>query len=272
MLDKMIHVNSRNETLDFLSLGIFVNYNDLRDYEWQVTSDSYGRITGFTKGIVKKTIPFVFYVSEAKANEIKNTFYEHFDKDVLSLSKGFFEINGYKYYCYVTKSVKSNYLANKRLLYLSLEVTTDDAFWIKERVYSIDFKQSVDSGGLQYPFRYPFTYKKSTSVNIMNENFVESDGIIRVYGNAINPLVQVGDNIYQVNVTIDASEYIEINTKEKTIYKYSSYGEGTNIFHLRNKEYDVFKKIPSGQINVTVNDEFKIDIVCFERRGEPKWN
>ena len=95
MLDRITHINSNNETLDFTSLGIFVNYNDLRNFEWIVKSNN-NRITGFYKGIVKKTIPFVFLVAnQQKANEIKNQFYEHFEIDILKKEKGYFEINGY---------------------------------------------------------------------------------------------------------------------------------------------------------------------------------
>lgn len=63
MLDRIIHVNSNNEVLDFSSLGMYVNYNDLRDFEWQVKTKN-DRITGFYKGVVKKTIPFVFLVAD----------------------------------------------------------------------------------------------------------------------------------------------------------------------------------------------------------------
>ena len=40
MLDKFTHTNSKGETLDFLSLGIFANENELRDYEWSYTTSS----------------------------------------------------------------------------------------------------------------------------------------------------------------------------------------------------------------------------------------
>ena len=66
MLDKLIHVNHLNEVLDFNDLHIFNDDNDLRDYEWSVTSAN-DKITGFTKGIVTKTIPFVFNVSIDRA-------------------------------------------------------------------------------------------------------------------------------------------------------------------------------------------------------------
>lgn len=272
MLDKIIHVNSRNETLDFNSIGMYINSNSMRDYEWSVLSDN-NRITGFEKGIVKKTIPFVFNVDYDKASELKNLFYEHFEIDVLNRQKGYFEINGYKYYCYLTKSVKSEYLINKSMLKLSIEVTTDEPYWIKEKTYSIDFLNATgETDALKYAFTYPFTYRGRESINIQNDAFIESNAIIRIFGYAENPMIKIGENVYQLNCTIKENEYVEIDTMNKTIYHYSSVGDKTNYFSTRNKEYDVFKPIPSGIANVSANEYFKIDIVIIESRGEPRWN
>lgn len=271
MLERFTHTNSKGETLDFVSLGIFINYNQLRNYEWSVQSEN-NQIKGFTRGIVKKTIPFVFYVSEEKSNLIKDMFFEHFEIDVLTGRKGYFLINGYKYHCFVTKSVKSDYLISERHLKISVETTTDTPYWKKEKTSTIDFKNITgETNALKYPFAYPFTYKGSNSVNVINEAFFESDAIIRVYGEAINPLVMIGDNVYQVNDAISEKEYIEINTSERTIYKFSVFGDKTNIFEKRNKQYDIFKRVPSGSNIVSANGLFKVDIVIMDKRSEPKW-
>lgn len=272
MLDRITHINSNNETLDFTSLGIFVNYNDLRNFEWIVKSNN-NRITGFYKGIVKKTIPFVFLVADQqKANEIKNQFYEHFEIDILKKEKGYFEINGYKYYCYAIKSTKSKYLIDKRLLYLSVEITTDDSYWIKETTYTVDFTSSSSRTVTKYPFTYPFTYSVPKTVNVVNDSFTDTDMIMRIYGRCTNPIINISDNTYQLYVTLNAEEYAEIDTFKKTITKYSSNGVRSNIFNSRNKSYDAFKKIPQGSFDITTVGVEKVDIVLIERRGEPRWD
>jgi hypothetical protein len=270
MLDVITHTNSNNETLDFTSLGIFVNYNDLRNFEWGVKSKN-GKITGFSKGIVNKTIPFVFLVDQQKANEIKNQFYEHFEIDILKEEKGYFEINGYKYYCYAIKSTKSKYLIDKRLLYLDVGITTDDSDWIKETTYTADFSSSTAKTVTKYPFTYPFTYSAPKSVNIINDFFTDSHAVIRIYGRCTNPIVNINDNTYQLYVDLNAEEYAEIDTFKSTITKYSSNGVQSNIFNSRNKSYDTFKKIPQGSFDVTAAGAKKVDIVLIERRSEPKW-
>lgn len=271
MLDKFTHTNSANETLDFNALGIYANYNDLRDFEWSVQTYN-ERITGFYKGIEEKTIPFTFVVDKEKAAEIKNKFYEHFEKDVASLKKGFFEINGYKYYCYITKSAKANYLINKKILNLSIKTKSDKPYWIKETTKTVNFaQQEQSSDALVYSFTYPFIYRGGNSVNFTNDNFTSSELLIRIFGPAENPLVVINDNIHQVNAAIDSTEYLEISTEEKTIYKYSKFGDKTNLFNYRNKSYNIFKPMPAGPVSITANGDFKIELVMIEKRGEPKW-
>ena len=270
MLEKFTHTNSNNETLDFTELCIYANYNDLRDFEWTV-SQSNDKITGFYKGVVKKTIPFVFLVDAEKANEIKNKFYEHFEIDILTKRTGYLELNGYKYYCYVTKSVKSLYLASKGYLKLDVELVSDNSLWYKETLRTIDFSESEIEGSLTYPFTYPFTYGGDNTSTIVNEDFTESDAIIRVYGACENPVVRLNDIVYRVNASLEEGEYLEIKTKDKTLYKFDNKGVQTNIFHLRDKENSPFQKIPSGTLTVNANGKFKVDIVIIEARGEPKW-
>lgn len=271
MHEKITHTNSNNETLDFTALGILVNYNDLRDYEWGIKTKN-DKITGFYKGIVKKTIPFVFCVDEHEADEIKNRFYEHFEIDVLQKKKGYFEINGYKYYCFAVKSVKSNYLINKRHLHINVGIATDDSYWIKETSYTADFSSSSVRAVTKYPFTYPFTYSAPMSVNVINEFFTDSHAIIRIYGRCTNPIVNVNENTYQLYVDLNTGEYAEIDTFKRTITKYSSNGTQSNIFNSRNKSSDTFKKIPQGSFDITTVGVEKIDIVLIERKGEPKWS
>ena len=271
MRDVIKHTNSKNETLDFSSLGILVNYNDLRDYEWGVKTKN-DKITGFYKGVVKKTIPFVFCVDEHAADEIKNRFYEHFEIDVLQKKKGYFEINGYKYYCFAVKSVKSNYLISKRHLHINVGIATDDSYWIKETPYTVDFSSSSARTVTKYHFTYPFTYSAPKTVSIVNDSFNDTDMIMRVYGTCTNPIVNISNNTYQLYLTLNAGEYAEIDTFKRTITKYSNNGVQSNIFDTRSKSYDTFEKIPQGSFNVTTVGVVKVDIVLVERRGEPKWS
>ena len=73
--------------------------------------------------------------------------------------------------------------------------------------------------------------------------------------------------IYKIN-----DEYLEIDTKERTIFSYSKYGEKRDLFHFRGKERsNFFEKFPSGTSTVAWNGMFKAELIIYETRGEPKW-
>lgn len=275
MRENFKHINSKNETLDFLSLGITINYNDMRDYEWMYSATN-DKITKFSKGIVKKTIPFIFYCSEAEATNIKNRFYEHFEKDVLNLEQGYFLINDYRLYGYVTKSVKSDYLVSKRLLYLTIEYTCQNPNWVKESEYSLHGSTAIDGSEEStktYPYTYSYVYGKSTGKETF---FVESlkscEFKMIVYGATTNPQVTINDHLYNVNVSLNDGEYLVIDSRNKEIYKVAIDGTKTNAFDLRNLENYIFEPLLSGTNTIVWSSGFSFDLIVFEERSEPKWD
>lgn len=289
MRDKITHTNSLGETIDFSASRIYIEQNDLRDFEWKVVSKN-ERITGMTKGIVKKTIPFVISVDSARANEVKNMFFEHFEKDILRKAQGFFEINGYKLYGYVTKSVKSSYLIHKRCLKLTIEYTCDNPYWIKETTTSYigaenDIRSSIVgvavvgyatvSGGdsASYPYGYNYGYDSFANSNqpLVNNHYDDSDFIMIINGKTNNPIIDIDKNRYELNYEINENEYVIINSSEKTITLHKNDGTEVNIYNYRNKKEYIFAKIPSGEHSVSWNGDFDFSITLIGKRSEPEW-
>lgn len=275
MREKFKHINSKDETLDFLSLGITINYNDMRDYEWMYNATN-DKITSFSKGIVKKTIPFIFYCSETEATNIKNRFYEHFEKDVLNLQQGYFLINDYRLYGYVTKSVKSNYLSSKRLLYLTIEFTCENANWVKENkhpFYSSKTNDDDQGSTKTYPYKYSYTYGKSKGKETFYVDSLKScEFKMIVYGSATNPQITINEHLYNVNVSLNEREYLVVDSRNKEIYKVANDGTKTNVFEFRNLENYIFEPMKSGANTVVWSDGFLFDLYVFEERSEPRWD
>ena len=69
--------------------------------------------------------------------------------DASTREYGYFLLNGYKYYCYLTKSTKTNYNIRKRYLELSIEIATDKPYWIKETIKEINFAKEETSNALK---------------------------------------------------------------------------------------------------------------------------
>ena len=139
MLEKLKYKNHVNEVFDFGKNGIFVDTNDLHDYEWTVTNKG-NRIAALDRSVSKRNLPItIICETEEKGLAARNKLLEVTEKDVLALQHGRIIIGDYYFRCFVTKSKKSEYLTSKRLMKLTLTLTSDFPYWVKETISSFGF-------------------------------------------------------------------------------------------------------------------------------------
>ena len=274
MLEKIKYINHINETLDFGTKKLFVNENDLRDFAWEVTSKN-NRISGFSKGIVKKTIPIIMKVDTVEEGiRLRNKLFEVFEKDVLAVKHGKIIIGDYYLKCFVTESTKSEYLIHKGYMRIDVKVTTDFPYWVKETTTKFNYSKAGAMGkNLDYNRDYPSDYASNLiGTTLNNTNFAVSNFKMYIFGACESPVVTIAGHNYAVNVSLSANEFLTIDSVNKTIVKTLSNGRTENCFNLRDKSSYIFEKIPSGNLNVSSSADFKFDVVLLEERGEPKWN
>ena len=285
MLEKITYINHINESIEFGSNGIYVNENDLHDFDWTTNSDN-NKISSFSRGIVTKTIPLIIKcdsVSEGLA--IKNRLFEIAEKDVLTTTHGKLVIGDYYLKCFFRGSKKSDYLIHKGYMQVKVTVTTDYSSWIKES--TVVFRPTVSTDGtgvataseinyekrnFDFNYDFPFDYtSEMLNKTLNNTGFVDSAFKLIVYGSCINPIIYIGGHAYEVDVEIGEDEHLTIDsmTKKITLTKYN--GEEVNCFQYRNRESYIFQKIPTGQNIVTWDGDYGFDVVLYEERSEPKW-
>ena len=271
MLEQLKYKNHQNEVFEFGIDGIFVNLNDLHDYEWTVQKKG-NKISAFTYSIKNKKLPVIIMCdTEEKGIAAKNKLLEVAEKDVLAMQYGQVIIGDYYMKCYVTKSQKKDYLTNKRYMEVTLTLTTDRPYWVKE------IKSSFSMGGggsayLDYSYDYPVDFCTDvSSQEFFNTGFISTNFKLIIYGACTNPTITIAGHTYQVNCTVGANEYLTIDSIEKRIYLTSNTGAETNKFNDRNKESYIFEKIPAGVCTVGWNGDFGFDIILLEERSEPKW-
>lgn len=274
MLERLKYKNHMNEVFDFGANGIFVNANDLRNYEWAVTTKG-KRITALDYSVATKTLPVVILCStEAKGIEARNKLFEITEKDVLAMQHGRIIIGDYYFKCFVTKSEKSSYLTSKRYMTVNLVLTSDYPYWVKETTFVF---RKLDDGGntsqyLDYSFDYPFDYTATTGVrDVDNTGFVGTNFRMVIYGACVNPAVYINGHQYQVNCTVAAGEYLTIDSIAKTIHLTAVGGTVINKFNDRHRDSYIFEKIQPGNNTVLWEGSFGIDITLLEERSEPKW-
>lgn len=280
MLEKITFMNHINEQLVFGGTdGLYANYSDLHDYAWSYTSEN-NRISSFTMGIVKKSIPIVICCSsEAQGISLKNKLMEYAEKDVLAKQHGKIIIGNYYLKCFITGSKKGKYLISDRYMTATLTVTTDYPQWVKESTTSFRTSGTVVIDGttttkrnFDYNFDFPFDYtSEMKNKTLNNTGFVGTNFKLIIYGAAINPAVHIASHTYQVNCSIGDNEYLTIDSLAKTITLTKQGGTTVNEFNYRNRASYIFEKIPAGNNTVAWDGDFGFDVVLLEERSEPKW-
>lgn len=275
MLDKSIYINHLNQKIEFGSDGLFITGSNARNYEWQYDTN-YDEITNFRKGVVVKNMTiFILKPTKVEAIEAANNLHAVFERDVLAEKRGKLIIDGY--YCkgYFIASEKPAWNDAKRYMTFNVKFASDSADWISESTTT--FKK-ITSGMIiadevkRYPNKYPYRYSnENSSGDIINHSIVPSDFIIRVYGAIQNPIVSIAGHPYQVNVSLDESEYMEINSKEQSIIITKKNGEKVNAFWNASRQGYIFEKIPSGRSVVSWDGSFSFDVIVFDTRSEPLW-
>lgn len=272
MLEQLKYKNHMNEVFEFGKDGIYVDLNDLHDYEWTVSKKN-NKISAISYNVSKRKLPVTILCETAQQGiAARNKLLEIMEKDVLSMQHGQIIIGDYYFKCFVTKSAKSNYLFDKRYMSLTLTLTSDYPYWVKEANTAFRSSGGGSTGGLDYPLAFPFDYYSQLfGGELQNSNFVSSNFKIVIYGSCTNPAVTIGDHTYQVNCSVDADEYLTIDSTEKKVYITTNTGAIVNKFNDRNKNFYIFEKIKPGQHAVTWNGSYSVDIVLLEERSEPKW-
>lgn len=164
---------------------------------------------------------------------------------------------------------------------INLSFVAEKSVWIKElktEFLSTSHETSEASGtakGLKSPpYGYPYDYlaEDSTHMTITNNAITDAAVVIIINGYAYNPSVRIGSNLYEFDLTVERGEYLKIDGLNKEAVLVDLAGNSESVFGYRNKEHDLFAKIPEGNNAVSWNGAFEFTVTLYEERTEPKWN
>lgn len=275
MLEKFIYENHLGQRFTGLDHGVYLNYNDLRDYSWSHDTIN-GRISRFYRAATSRKIPLVVNcASDEEGTKIKNRLLELAEADIEARLPGKVYIGEYYTTGYITGSVKSDYLISKRYCTINLTLTSDDPAWYREETHPFVPGSGTAigvGGGTDYPYDYPYDYALSlTGRSITCDASRDSAFRLLIYGEASNPSITIGGHTYVINGTIGAGESLLIDSVTKTITLTTVRGTKINWFDKRGRENYIFQPIPAGQNMVSWNGSFGFDLTTIEERSEPRW-
>lgn len=149
-----------------------------------------------------------------------------------------------------------------------------EPYWCTETttIFHVASSATQDTTGKRYTLKYPYRYGTSYSSNkLINTFYADCPAIITIYGAVDNPSVVINSNTFNVDVTLTATQRLVIDQVEKKIYTIDGSGNKTNVFNKRNKAYDIFKPLVSGENTVVYDGSFMMTIALIARRSELRW-
>lgn len=232
MLDRLTYVSSTGSTIRFgdTDSHILINTNDVRDYEWQY-SQSYKRITNFSRDTVARTLPVLIYGKDVKT--IANNIFEIIENDVLLKKYGKLYSGDYYMRGYFTASSKPSYTANG-FLKLSLTFVSDKPYWIKETNY-----------------QYRAIQERMNYLQFTDESGTLSNGLQYV--------IDANNGSVTLNGTSTKNGWVNLpiscHLRSNTYYKINSYHDGKFVFLFRNEYNENYATKPNRFTVISVTDE-----------------
>ncbi len=275
MLENFVYENHLGQRFVGLENGVYLNSNDLRNYEWDYDIIN-NRISRFFRGVTSRKLPLIVCCSTtAEANEARNRLLELAEADIDAMLPGKIFTGDYYTTGYITASKKTDYRTHGRFCKIDLTLTSPDPSWSRETVHvfgSSDEGASASRSGFDFPFDYDYDYSVSTtSRQVVCNTIKPSKFKLRIYGEATDPAVMINGHAYRVNGMVKAGESLLIDSLNKTITLTTATGSKINWFANRDRTDYIFEPIPPGVNNVFYNGSFKFDLIVIEERSEPRW-
>lgn len=272
MRTKITYISSAGNKYELNMDGTLHKKLPYFSWSWDVegTKLQYGtRVSGFSRKAVTYKADLLFYDrSQAVRDALVNALHDDYERDVRNKALGRVVIGGYYIDCYITSVDTQDAVG---VTTDSIEIYCPYPFWVQESYISLPSSQETGGGFLDFPFDFPFDF----TAPALGHRTVKSDFPFAsefrmvIYGATVNPRITINDYQYILYATIPAGAYAVIDSRDKSIMMYSN-GEKVDLFNFRNKSLSVFEKIPAGNLDITWDSSFGVDITVYRERSEPR--
>lgn len=279
---KFCYINSRGEKIDFSNHPYLFQFGDLLNYSWSYEEIQQNSVN-FKKEIKEYTVSIAVLPDfkipldkrKAKFNEYIEHLLEVFEYDILNKTYGkLYADSGSYLECNIIASKKTDWNIGKPFMFNEFTVLANPV-WITTKKYEFEkeeIKIFENDTAKVYDYEYPYQYLDDTGARtFINDHFMDCDFKIIAYGSFSEFFIDINGHIYQVSVSLDNSEYLEIDSKKKTIIKTDRMGNKINCYNLQNYNSNVFQKFPTGVNTLSYNNQFGLEITLYQERSEPRY-
>jgi hypothetical protein len=253
-------------------------FRDMVDWEWD---EANGRAVGFGRKRLE-TVQLKVGIaaeSDAEGTALRNELRALAESDVAAGQYGHLSVGEWSMRCMVVGCSTTKWHMGPRWAEVELKLLCERACWVRERLTEYrQVKQSADSGGLDYPHGYPHDYGMDSALPELENPAASACGfLLRVYGPASSPYVQIGDDVHKVDVEVPEGSILTVDCRDRSIVLRGEYGFVQNVFSKRQRGAEgsgtyVFQPVEPGSHEVAASGRFDFDVVLFEEASQPEWN
>lgn len=267
------------EKIDFCRWPYMVTGGDLFSGEYDEIEEN-DHIQDFEKKITDYSLEVeINAIGEVNFRRAVDYLEEVTEKDIVNVTPGRLYVGNSYMKCWIVGTDKDRWVNDLCSISNELTIKSDYPYWITEEKFEfLKAEQSeVMSPWLEFPYDYPYEYGKVRTLQyIQNSNYTSSGFKMTIYGPCINPIIRIAGHIYELQTTLYAGEYAVIDSstrysKDRKIVKVKEDGTQEDIYNSRNKDSEIWRKIPPGRSIVSWNGSFGFDIILFNERGTPRW-
>jgi hypothetical protein len=273
---RIYYISAQNERFDLMAEPLRIKKANFHNYVWKAKTrqnGNYGmKVSSFQRQALAYKTNLYITGSKEERKELIDRMHLAFDRDVVDMTPGKLYWEDYCIDCFVDAS--STYpAADNSATINEVEFFCPYGFWVHERNYHLDV-ENISEEGLDYEYDYAYDYTPmgGAGTKIINNSPKPATLLAKIYGPVSNPYFYIADHLYKVNTSCNEGEYIELDTKARTIYRVGLTGTRTNIFNYRNKSGDsTFGLVPSGTNGFLWPGTYTLDLTINEERSEPAW-
>lgn len=246
----------------------------LRARVWDYSLASRG-MTGITRKAREATVTVKIHDSPATLDLLRRLA----DADMASGNPGTLVADGeWEAKAWITKSEPQS--ITPTMVETQLTIVLADGVWRRPTVTHFTPRYDSGTADLDYPYDYPHDFAgMALGAEIVNDTSIPQPVKLTIFGPCAQPYVIIGNNRYEVDVTVPSGSRLEIDGTGdvRTVTMVSGTGLATNCFAqaVRGSGKDsgryVFQPLAPGTQPISWPGEFQFDLTVCEERSEPPW-
>lgn len=281
---KLTYTGSSGNIYNLQADGLLrVKSANFHNYEWKasVTAQQYGAtVDRFQRDPITYATSLMFMGNYEDNKALIETLHEEFENDIMHMSPGTLTWGDYSIQTYV---ISSSTYPNEPWTQNDVKFYCPYPFWVKEKTIRIfPYSPHVLASDKQYDaangrYGYPYSYagSQNRAVFLKSSNLVPCDFKIVAYGPFSYASITINGGTHRVDYEVSEGEYMVIDSRRYGRYKGRAYvvssGVETNVFDHRDPQYELFAKVPAGDIIIDYARTYGIDVTFYFERSEPKW-